>query len=1070
MSACKIIMRRVLVAALVGISLAASAQIIPPQGSEFLFSDEPATASQVDLTAINLSGDFVAVFSRGIVGSSSPFIAGRIVRADGSLVGGGEFVISDDDVMGTAFINSSPRVSSALDGTFVVVWQRQVGFGTAPSIYARQFTTQSGVAQPLGDKFEVPDPAFPGNAGAKHTAPYVGADIGGNFVVAWTVTGTAGSSCSPIYNCKPHVAGFDASGQRTVAERVVLGDDGNPLGGAVTGVAKVLSSGRFAVLWSHYRNTSAVPDDVCNDQNPQKPLCIRFFEPDATPMTERVLAVDTEGLVEQGNTLAADFSGNFLVAYRRPASGNRFDLRLRRFDRDGEEMTSERTVASDTLYPASEPLAMSAADLAGNILITTTSSPPPSGPPRIVGKWLPANYDNPDVSQVPLFTIYSASSIPTPGTAAAMALDGSMLTGWDAYGGPAGNGEKRAYGRRFAAPVEVRINDVAASEGSTRASAAFTVQLSKAHPGGVPVTLNYLTAEGTATATVDYTPINGTLTFSGPGQLVQPLVVPVIDDNSIEEDETYLVQLTSPTNAVITRGTGIGTILNDDNGGVLLVKNTQIAEGDSGFQPLNFEVTLSEPQGIAATVSYVTVDESAIAGSDYRATFGTLTIPAGFTTAFASVDVFGDNAFETDESFRVMLFDPVASIVGPAVGSNAGRGTIVSDDLCPLAPTISPDSASYPVPGGSGNITVTDSAGCGWQASTATPWLSIVSSPNCPQGSPPDCAQGGNGDGVVSYAVEESMSVNQRIGDLAVADLTTTITQEGIQCNFILNPGSASYPSSGGQGSFDVTSSDPVCEWTAESQAPWLIITESPNCVAGSPTSCVQGGTGSGTLSYTMDINENVDRSSGIVAASNLFTVDQAGFFFDDFDNGQLSSLWDYSDIGLWSESNSRLVGNTLGGGFARAIARPAFSGCIICTITAKLRFDQFAQGRARLFGWYLDPGTMVELEVDEFANEWRLRQWVGGSMVASVDLPLSTLVDRDYTAELEYDGTDIRLSIDGDLLGLLTPAPGTTPDGTVGFEVESEAVSFDLIKVVTVTGGVAIPGLIFRDGFESVP
>ncbi|MGB0132686.1 Calx-beta domain-containing protein [Dokdonella sp.] len=1061
MNAGNLVRQIALGAALAMLSLTVQAQIIPPQGAEFLFSDELGTAKTADLTAINQAGDFVAVFQHTLPGSSSPLIAGRLMRADGTLVGTTEFVISDDDPNATGFISELPRVSSALDGTFVVVWQRQEGFGVAPSIYARQFTTQSGVAQPIADKFEVVDQAFPGNAQAKHTAPYVSADIGGTFVVGWTATGTLSSGCSPTYNCKPHITGFDAAGQRTIPEQVVLEADDNPFGGVVTGVARVLSSGRFAVLWSHQIDVFTTPNDVCNDQA-SAPLCIRFFEPDGMPLTSRMRAVDRENSLERGVALAADFSGNFIVAYRRPGAGNLYDLRVRRFDRDGEELTAERTVASAIPYGTEKSLSMSASSLAGNILITTTAG----SPTRMVGKWLPTNYDAPDVTVVPYFTVYSAASFFQPQMAAAMALDGNMLVGWHATS----SGEQRPFGRRYSAPVEVRINDVATSEGNDRSSAAFTVQISKAHPANAPITLNYQTAEGTATATVDYTPVNGTLTFSGPTQLFQPLVVPVIDDNSIEEDETYLVQLRNPTNSVITRGTGIGTILNDDTGGVLLVGNTQIAEGDSGSRPLNFQVSLSEPQGIAATVSYVTVDESAIAGSDYRATFGTLTIPAGFTSAFASVDVFGDTAFETDESFRLMLFDPVASTVGPAVGSNAGRGTILSDDLCPLVPTISPDNANYPVPGGTGDITVTDSANCGWMASTDTPWLSIVSSPNCPVGSPPDCQQGGIGDGMVSYAVEESMSVNQRIGDLSVADFTATITQDGIQCNFTLAPDSAAYPSSGGQGSFDVTATDPVCEWTAVSQEPWLIITESPNCIAGSPTSCVQGGTGSGTISYLMDINENVDRSGGIVAASNLFSVDQAGFFFDDFDNGQLSPLWDYSDIGLWSESNSRLVGNTIAGGFARAIARPAFAGCIVCTISAKIRFDQFAQGRARLFGWYLDPGTMVELEVDEFANEWRLRQWVGGSMVDSVILPLSTLVSRDYTAELEYDGTDIRLSIDGNLLGVLTPAPGNTPDGTVGFEVESEAVSFDLIKVVTVTGGEATPGLIFRDGFDSTP
>ena len=1033
--------------ALLLLPLVALAQIFTPEGPLQVMDETGGSAPAT--VVLNAAGDAVVVFRLNVNGRGH--IYGRLIRADGTLVGSAPFLISSEDDLnlpaGNAPSNEGPvGVSSGLDGRFVVSWQRRVVFSPSRSqIRVRRFVVQSEVVQAEGASLLVAD-----DIDLNHTDAYISADIAGGFVVAWTSIGPDGRF--------PLFTGYDAADQIVIPRTVALDPIyGSGTRGDVSGVAKVLSSGRFALLW---RPTANVASDPCNGQL----ACIRFYDANGEPQTSHLLAVDPEGLPTSDPGLAADFSGNFLVAYCRRVlfGGIRGEVRLRRFDRDGEELTSERTV---NITPGCGPnMAVAATSLAGNILLSSWYF---GDPPRIFGKWLPGNYDDPASLPVPEFVVENLSGNFNSVAAATMSLAGNMVVAWHAAPG----GLVRTFARRFAAPVEIRINDVAVAEGDlNRASAAFTVQLSKAHPAGAPIAVSYQTEEGSATATVDYTPVSGTLNFNGPSQLFQPLIVPVIDDNSIEEDETYFVRLFGFSNAVITRGRGIGTILNDDEGGILLVRNASMMEGDSGeVRPLNFEVTLSEPQGLSATVSYVTVDESAVAGSDYRATFGTLTIPAGFTTAFASVDIFGDNAFESDETFRVLLFDPVASVVGPAAGSNAGRGTIISDDLCPLLPTISPDSASFPVAGGSDVIAVSDSANCGWRASTATPWISITSSPDCPPGSPPACPHGGTGDGQLVYTVDVSQSVNQRIGSLSVADLPVNVTQDGIQCNFTLTPPSAVFTSSGGSGSFAVNASDPICEWTAESQAPWLLITESTNCPSGSPLSCGHGGTGSGTVGYTLGINEDVDRSSGIIAAATLFTVDQAGFFFDDFDNGVLSPLWDYSNPGLWSEANSRLIGNASASASARAIARPAFFGCIECTITAKLRFDQFAQGRARLFGWYLDGDTHVELEADEFANLWTLRQRVGGNVVASLSLPFSTTVNRDYTVELEYDGKDIRLSIDGNLAGLLTPPTGATPDGTVGFEVESHLISFDLIKAVTVTESVAQFPEIFASGFEPV-
>src|SRR5690606_35221011 len=95
------------------------------------------------------------------------------------------------------------------------------------------------------------------------------------------------------------------------------------------------------------------------------------------------------------------------------------------------------------------------------------------------------------------------------------------------------------------------INDVSQVEGNSGTSIfAFTVSLSQASPSSI--TVNYATADGTATtAGNDYVVANGMLTFA-PGDLTKTVNVTVNGDTLVELDETFFVNLTSPTNATIS--------------------------------------------------------------------------------------------------------------------------------------------------------------------------------------------------------------------------------------------------------------------------------------------------------------------------------------------------------------------------------------------------------------------------------------------------------------------------------------------------------------------------------------
>jgi hypothetical protein len=106
------------------------------------------------------------------------------------------------------------------------------------------------------------------------------------------------------------------------------------------------------------------------------------------------------------------------------------------------------------------------------------------------------------------------------------------------------------------------IGDVAVTEGNTgNTTANFSVTLSA--PVSSAVTVSYSTLPGTATAGADYLASSGTLSFA-PGERTKTISVAVMGDTLHETDETFQVQLATPTGATLGQARGTGTIRNDD--------------------------------------------------------------------------------------------------------------------------------------------------------------------------------------------------------------------------------------------------------------------------------------------------------------------------------------------------------------------------------------------------------------------------------------------------------------------------------------------------------------------------
>jgi serine protease len=230
------------------------------------------------------------------------------------------------------------------------------------------------------------------------------------------------------------------------------------------------------------------------------------------------------------------------------------------------------------------------------------------------------------------------------------------------------------------------INDVSIAEGQAGAkNMNFTVSLSRA--GAAAVTFDLATADGSATAGVDYT-ASGAVGLSIPaGTLAKSFSVPIAGDTAVEANETFVVNLANATGAVITDAQGIGTILNDD-GVIVSIADVAIAEGHAGTRVATFVVQLNKTSPSPVAYDIATTDGTAIAGSDYVASaLAGQTIPAGQISKVFSVALNGDTELEPNETFGVQL----ASVAGASVFDGQATGTILNDE----GPTLSIGDRGY---------------------------------------------------------------------------------------------------------------------------------------------------------------------------------------------------------------------------------------------------------------------------------------------------------------------------------------------------------------------------------------
>jgi hypothetical protein len=222
---------------------------------------------------------------------------------------------------------------------------------------------------------------------------------------------------------------------------------------------------------------------------------------------------------------------------------------------------------------------------------------------------------------------------------------------------------------------------VSVPEGSGGAATTASIDITLSEVSGRNVSVDYATADGTATAGSDYDAVSGTLQIPA-GQTVGTVLVAITGDDTTElGGETFDLDISDPTNAVLGSHPTVVTIVDNDpippGSAIFTIAGGSIKEGDVGTTTLDFVVTRSGDATTAVNVDFQTTNGTALAPSDFTTNTGNVAFASTETTKTISVTIVGDKLLEHRERFFVSLLNPS---VGGAIQDGQASGFIDNDD------------------------------------------------------------------------------------------------------------------------------------------------------------------------------------------------------------------------------------------------------------------------------------------------------------------------------------------------------------------------------------------------------
>ena len=208
-------------------------------------------------------------------------------------------------------------------------------------------------------------------------------------------------------------------------------------------------------------------------------------------------------------------------------------------------------------------------------------------------------------------------------------------------------------------------------------SATVTVSRTLGSLGAV--SLSYATSNGTALSGSDYSAASGTLSWADGDSASKSFTVPIVDDGTAEANETVNLTVSGPVGGAVLgsqKAIVLSIVDNDGLPGTLGLTAATASVPEAGGS-VTLSVARSGGSTGAASVQYATFNSSAVAGSDYAATSGSLTWANGdAATKTIRITVYNDTIADANESFQVRL----SNAAGASMGATTQAVVSIADD------------------------------------------------------------------------------------------------------------------------------------------------------------------------------------------------------------------------------------------------------------------------------------------------------------------------------------------------------------------------------------------------------
>ena len=219
--------------------------------------------------------------------------------------------------------------------------------------------------------------------------------------------------------------------------------------------------------------------------------------------------------------------------------------------------------------------------------------------------------------------------------------------------------------------VQFQMASYTVSEGVGTA----TIVATRTGGSGGYFTVNYATADGTGMAGSAYVPTSGTLTFN-PGVDSESFTVTILDNGGPEGDVTVPLILSNPMGPIAlgTQSMAVLTILGNQPGAFQFQMSNYSVDEAAGTAT----ITVTRDQGgLTSTVNYSTANGTAVAGTDYLATSGTLTFNPGVLVQTFTIPILINPLITGNETVLLNLSSPSPNA---SLGSPSSAVLVIVDD------------------------------------------------------------------------------------------------------------------------------------------------------------------------------------------------------------------------------------------------------------------------------------------------------------------------------------------------------------------------------------------------------